>query len=618
MVWGVLLVLVTWVLALLVIIAIGAPWAMLSQSLSRCGSLSRHRRSWLRPSLWWGLAASIAAVQAVGLVLPLRSAAAGVVILVLAAGSGVVALVIRARTRVVRGAGPGTAEPGTAQPRTAERHRPSGAERLSTAVMLGAAALTVLVFAAAALGPVTNYDSGLYHLGAIAYAGDYATIPGLANLYFPLGYSTSTFPMAAVLGNGPWNGQGFRLLNGFIIVLALADLALRLRRRSLRAVSPGALVLLVGLAVALLPLLWMPDYWVTSPTSDTGVLILTVVCTAALTDAVMRTRAWRSSALTCVVVAALVVTMRPLMSFFAAGVVAVVVVLAIRRRPLRWLIHAIPLGVLVIALAVVQTLRDVRLSGWIQYPLSVLPVDVPWRAADPVLNRTATLGAARDPNDLWNAAQGWRWVGAWVLRLPGQWETPLLAALLLVTAGVLLLVHRAGAGFPMRRVLLILAPAVLTVIVWFAASPPSFRFAWGPIFSLLVVPLGVGLYVLARSPRARWGSLMSWGVTTAAAGIAVLAVVSLLMRVQPLQRPDVIAWSVGGLRVDVPAAQAPQVSTHLLTLDGGLTVLVPADSDQCWATYPLCTPQVDMSVVQLGPGLADGFADSRPASGSSG
>ena len=59
-----------------------------------------------------------------------------------------------------------------------------------------ALAAAVVYLAVAALGPVTNYDSGLYHLGAIRYAADFATIPGLANLYFPFGYGNAEFPLA--------------------------------------------------------------------------------------------------------------------------------------------------------------------------------------------------------------------------------------------------------------------------------------------------------------------------------------------------------------------------------------------------------------------------------------
>ena len=585
---GILLVMLSWAFALALVIALGSPWALLTAR--RSGTQGRRGWGWVRGSLWWGLGIATLAVEALGLVAPLRSVHAGLAILTVAAVSAMVAGIMwRRRSSASRGVGA----------------RTSRMPAVGWALVC-AATLVTISLAGAALGPVTNYDSGLYHLGAIAYAGDYATIPGLANLYFPFGYGTSTFPLAAILGNGPWAGQGFRLLNGLIIVMAMLDLVIRFRRRTTTA---GSMVLLVGLWVALVPLLWMSDYWVTSPTSDTGVLVLTVVCSAALTDAVYAGRSWSSHAAVAVVVALVLVTMRPLMAVYVLVVLSVVVVLAVRRgmsSPTRLLL---PLGGFGVLVAVVQCVRDVRLSGWIQYPLSLAPVDVPWRAVDPVVNRTATLGAARDPENLWNAAVGWEWIGPWVNRLPTQWEVGMLAVLLLGAVVVGLTAHRLRASVGWRRSCLLMAPAAVTVIVWFLASPPSFRFVWGPLFTLGSIPIGLGLHAISRSGPMRWQRatvLVTWGL---AVGLAVLASASLVVRVLPQARNEEIGWAVGALHVDLPASMPPVAKTHLLTLDGGLTVRAPADSDQCWAVYPLCTPLVEMSVIQLGPDLGDGFAN---------
>ncbi len=150
---------------------------------------------------------------------------------------------------------------------------------------------TVLIIAAvflafAALGPVTNYDTGLYHLGAIKYASEYSTITGLANLYFPFGYNTSLYPFAAFLGNGPWGSEGFRLANGLIVAVLICDLVLRLfaSRGDLRRLSVGSWILFVAVLIALVPLVALSDYWVTSPSSDAPVMLLTFASCAYLAD----------------------------------------------------------------------------------------------------------------------------------------------------------------------------------------------------------------------------------------------------------------------------------------------------------------------------------------------
>lgn len=114
-------------------------------------------------------------------------------------------------------------------PTAARSHHAPGRPGLWAVAL--AAGLVTAYLAAAALGPVTNYDSGLYHLGAISYAGDYATIPGLADIYQAFGYNTSEFPFAAFLGNGPWDGQGFRMASGLIVTVMSADLVLRFAAR---------------------------------------------------------------------------------------------------------------------------------------------------------------------------------------------------------------------------------------------------------------------------------------------------------------------------------------------------------------------------------------------------
>ena len=581
---GVAAALVTWAVVVVILITIGMPWSLWSAVGS--GIAATWRRS-----LWWGLGILTIVVQTMSVFVALRSGSAAIGIAALALVSVLVAAIVRWHRRAQ----------GQVLPVVSHSRRWS-----PLSVLLGVSGSVIaLTFAIAALGPVTNYDSGLYHLGAIAYAGDFPTIPGLANLYFPLGYGTSTFPLAAVLGNGPWSGQGYRLLNGLILVMALLDLCLRFRRPR---VSAGSWVLLVGLTVTAVPLLWMPDYWVTSPTSDTGVLVLTVVSAGYLVDAVFGRRLWAPDAAVAAVISIVLTSMRPLMVIYAIAVIILVAALVIRRHLGHGWRFAAPIAVVGLAVIAVQCLRDVRLSGWIQYPLSFIPVNVAWRAADPVVNRTATLGAARDPNDLWNAASGWSWITAWVERLPSQWEFWIMALLLLAVIAITVTVSSAGQHMPWRRIGLTIIPAALTILVWFLASPPSFRFAWGPLFVLGTVPLGIGLATLARQYRSRWSQVPTLVASLAAGSLAMLALISMVVRVMPQPHEGRIMLVLGSLTAEVPAAVPPTPTTHLLTLDGGLTVRVPADSDQCWASYPLCTPVVAMDVVQRGPDLGDGFA----------
>jgi len=480
-------------------------------------------------------------------------------------------------------------------------------------VLMGTLLLAVAYLAVAALGPVTNYDSGLYHLGAIHYASEFPTVPGLANLYFAFGYSNAAFPLAAFLGNGPWGEDGFRLLNGLFVVLAIVDLLLRLRQRKLTA---GTYVLLVGLVIALIPLIALSDYWVTSPSQDSTVMIVTIVAVAYLTDAVAGRKNWVSNGVVALALSIMLILLRPTMVTFGLTLLAVLVAVWSRRRHESNSAGVKRAGVLIAALAIVAgfaaVLRDYVLSGWLQYPLSVHAFSVPWLAADPTPARLATLGYHRDPSDLWNAAIGWQWIGSWVGRLPNQWETFEFALLVFVSL-VMLFAAQKFAKQPMRwrSLVVVLAPSVIAVVTWFVASPPSFRFVWGPLFMVPGSVIGWVIWRImegrdsAQPTRASWLSARAI-IVAASAPILLVIAFSAIARLNVDSMRVEHQWHLG-ISIPYVSAEIRVAPTKPRELSSGLTVQIPTESDQCWNTYPLCTPDPAGGLALRGTDVKDGF-----------
>lgn len=563
---GVLLVLASWAALAVFLMALGLPAALLTQR-GRLSPLGMARAA------WWGLLLVTLLAMGLNQWLPLRSAYAGVIVLAVTAAAGTLGRLMLLR----RGS----------------RADVSGVVSWPVVV---AVLLVAVALAASAVGPLTNTDSGLYHLGAIRYSGDFAAIPGLSNLYGPLGYGTATFPLAALLGNGPWGLEGPRLLNGLLILLVGLDLVARSMRRNRGA---GFYVELVGFTVLAIPMVAIADFWVTSPTQDAGAFALTIVATAALADAVTRRRSFPSDAGVVVAVSILMVLIKPTMAVFA--IVALAVLLGawwrIRHgtdtRAVSGL-AALTVGA-GIAAAGLSLLRDRTLSGWWLYPLSILPFEVPWRAADPTELRQATLGYHRNPEDLWGSIEGWAWVGPWISRLPHYWETWLLAGSLILAVIVLLAAARQG-SLRWRMLIACIAPSLVATAAWFVASPPSFRFAWGPVLTLGAIPVGWGLW-RQRSRRAP---------IVAAAMIGAIAVLSLVSRTEWSSITEERAWRLG---VSIPYAVTPlpDVPTDVVEVSGGLQILVPTQGEQCWAVFPLCTPRVDPDLRLLGTAPDSGF-----------
>lgn len=561
-----LLVLVSWALCSGAIVLSGlvpaAMWGGSGQSLLPL----------VRRSIWWGLLLVLIGLLLVGLRVPLASAPAAIAMAIALMVAAVLAFFALRAWPPQRGGSGG---------------------RLPWLVV-GVLALAAVALALAALGPVTNYDSGLYHLGAIRYAADFATIPGLANVYFPFGYGNSLFSLAAFLGNGPWGHDGYRLANGLILILVGVDLSLRLLQRRW---SAGTYVLLVAAVFAFVPMLRLADYWVTSPSQDSSVLAVTLVSGAYLVDGVSRRtrQGWQADAAVAMVTAAILLTMRPLMAVYAAVVVVSLMYLLIRGRGVRWYSWLVLLAVGLGTLGV-QAWRDRILSGWLMYPLDVFAFEVPWRAPAATVETAATLWAARDPQmeQSWQTASGFGWIGTWLSRLPTQWETYLLLVLALLTILLLIVTRHRRANN--RLLLLCMIPAALTVLVWFIATPPSYRFAWGPLILLGAIPAGWSLKAM--------GSHASWRRSTAvfSAAALLLGVLASLastwsfMQDEATARTSIRQWKFGPVAIDYAVSPLPQPETQPIGKNGDLLLAYPVGTDQCWLVFPMCTGAIPNSI----------------------
>ena len=68
------------------------------------------------------------------------------------------------------------------------------------------------------LGPVLNFDSGMYHLQLIEWAQRFPIVPGLANLHDSFGFNNSNFLLAAAIDRFPFPGQGPHIVNGVLFM----------------------------------------------------------------------------------------------------------------------------------------------------------------------------------------------------------------------------------------------------------------------------------------------------------------------------------------------------------------------------------------------------------------
>jgi peptidoglycan/LPS O-acetylase OafA/YrhL len=160
-----------------------------------------------------------------------------------------------------------------------------------------------------------------------------------------------------------------------------------------------------------------------------------------------------------------------------------------------------------------------------------------------------------------------------------------------------------------RALGVILIPSALTTFTWFFFSPPAFRFGWGPVFSLLIIPIGVTLFTLARSNRRPVGvtRLAPLAALTLALGLVIVTSYTSAFRLPNLLNPQPASFTLGSIAIKYQLTPVVDVPTQERVLSNGLVTTFPTESDQCWDNYPLCTPIVSESVRLRGEGIQNGF-----------
>jgi hypothetical protein len=140
--------------------------------------------------------------------------------------------------------------------------------------------------------------------------------------------------------------------------------------------------------------------------------------------------------------------------------------------------------------------------------------------------------------------------------------------------------------------------------VWWLATPPSFRFAWGPLFTLFAIPIGWSLWHLARGTTPAG---VTWRrLSVAGLAVPIIAVLAVGFSIR-------LDWSSidvekRGWGVAFAVAEIPEAEVKMILLPSGLEITVPVITDQCWSAYPLCTPQAAEGLRLRGASLSEGFA----------
>ena len=457
-----------------------------------------------------------------------------------------------------------------------------------------------------ATGEPMDADAGSYRIGSILYASGYRTIPGLANLHFRFGFNSSLWPFAALVDQGPWSSQGYRIVTGIFLTALVADLLIRLGIRRQGGSLPGDWFVVIATGFVGGVILTDSGRWVPSPAQDITVLVLSIASTAFLADFLARRTMSRTSLSMAIITAATAGSLRPLGWVLFVVTTAVIIIVLLKQgrstgdlyRYLGW-----PLAFSGI-LALVMAVRDAIVSGWILYPLNLFPMPVVWRTPTTDVAREGITAYGRAPGvDMYEVLASNSWFDPWLQAFVTSREVFFFE---LMIAGALLPLlwprgRRAWAQ-AWRPMVWALTPSLVAGIVWFVTAP-DIRFGWGPLLALAALP---GAFVL-------WAK----GYPSRAATWIGAVLVAAFMTTQVLNgrylprggAPQAVPIHFGPISVSVHLTPPPTPEAISGTLGDGTPILFPAVGGNCYDIFPMCLLRGSGGNVRsLGDDISDGFA----------
>jgi hypothetical protein len=96
-----------------------------------------------------------------------------------------------------------------------------GWNRLHAVLLAGLALIPLAMVSNHVLFTTPNSDYALYHLQTVKWFSQYAVVPGLGNLYFPLSFNCSSFLYTAAIDSGWLEGRAFYVSNSLLAYAAL-------------------------------------------------------------------------------------------------------------------------------------------------------------------------------------------------------------------------------------------------------------------------------------------------------------------------------------------------------------------------------------------------------------
>ena len=472
-----------------------------------------------------------------------------------------------------------------------------------------------------ATGPLLHWDSLLYHLRAVKWADAYPAVPGLANLYGPLGFNSAGELYGGLLTAGPWGHFSHHVASSSLMFGALIPcLAALFSLRNSTAPTPAVLVALFFLApvVALMRKDLVPSFSTDLPMT-LAMMAVAVAMYGYLCQPPKDSKEAAYSVITIATLLALGVCLKFSTVIFAAAAWLLVVAIWLRRdgnaSKHRWRVVAAAAAI-VVGMGTSWMVRGIVLSGYPIFPSTVASAPVEWRA--PVEHARAEFAFIVHSGRLTATRLGVTpgieqfsgWFPHWLPRLVREAPFDVLVPAFLAILGLIVYFRLTKRTSPRRDVSngwLVLIPTAPALAAWMIIAPEP-RYVMYLFWTIAAV-------CWAQNVRAAEPAAASRRIAVTMAATAVVAAMSATVVMPILERRDqhplraVLAGNFSRTPIGDETTAPTSPTLEPFVTASGMVLQVPVNSGgRCGDGPLLCTPNPAKNLRLRDPGnLGRGF-----------
>jgi hypothetical protein len=460
-------------------------------------------------------------------------------------------------------------------------------KRRHTTPLLFVIGLLILALAIRATGPITVYDTGLYHLNCIRWNTDFSLVRGLGNLHGRFAFNSSFFLYLSFLDIGPLRGLSHHFGNSLLLLVISMQGLIGLRKLLVIHKKPEAHNFIWLIFV--FPITYLCLQYDSDTINDLPLFLLGIIMGVYLWKSIyarVNERDLVYSSLIIILFTAIGTSIK--ISFAVFGGLSSLIIMGISLKHIfetkKWsLIRKCIIWPVLLSSFIIfpWMLRGVMISGYPAYPISAGSFNVTWKVPQQkAVEMVKTLKCfCREPGVNFDEVfSSWKWLKPWFNHVSHSitFATPLLALILGIILAIFQFVRKGKSYYSLKLLLFFLLPSLISILFWFFTAPDP-RYA-GALFWLVAAGVLVPIFSQIDLHKNR----------------NYLTALSLCLVVLPILldvgfKTNKNSWSQTFYTL-------PKASMHNFITKSKLTVLVPDTGDQCWDSPLPCTPYPDSSL----------------------